>query len=67
MLLQGIDVQRFVVELPITFVESDAVVVGKTGSIDLPMEFPVPLRVEQLKLECLDHDASPPILQLYTP
>lgn len=67
MLLQGVDVQRLVIELPITFVECDAMVVCKAGSIDLPMKFLVPFRVEQFELERLDHLASPPILTLYTP
>lgn len=55
------------VTMPISTVESNGMVVDFAGYPELMIDMLRTFLAIQLKLECLDHDMSPPILQLYTP
>ena len=54
MFLQGKFVQRFVVEMPILLMESDAMIISQTCGVDLPMQLLIPLRGIELELVGLD-------------
>ena len=59
--------ERLAVEIPISTMESDGMVVDLAGDPKLVVDMLRALLSIQLELVRLDHDTSPPMFTLYTP